>query len=221
MFPVMRTRTTPAAALLALAAALLAAIVIGWVSLYAKQREDTVISAIWSIGMAAGVIFIAQTPGYNQDLMSYLFGNILMIRPQDLWLLVGLDVVVIAAALLFYHRFLAVCFDAEFAALRGIRVERWYILLLMLTAVTVVLLVSVVGIVLVIALLTLPVAIAGRFTRTLGRMMALADVLSAILTTAGLALSYGPDLPPGATTVVLAGAAYLAVALAGGRRRAG
>ena len=195
----------------AVAAALAAAIIIGLVSLRAKQREDTVIGALWAVGMAAGVLFIAKTPGYAQDLMSYLFGNILMVTPADLWLIAGLDVVVVAAGLLFYNPLLAVCFDEEFARVRGLPVEFYYLLLLVLTALTVVLLVTVVGIVLVIALLTLPVAVAGHFARRLWQMMALATVLSIVLTTAGLAISYEPDLPAGATIIVLAGAVYLAV----------
>jgi zinc transport system permease protein len=87
--------------------------------------------------------------------------------------------------------------------------EFFYLLLLCLTALTVVLLVTVVGIVLVIALLTLPVAIAGFFAKRLWQMMVVAAVLSAVFTTLGLAVSYEPDLPAGATTIALIGFAYL------------
>jgi len=192
-------------------AALLAAVVIGLVSLRFRQREDTVISALWAVGMAAGVLFIWGTPGYQQDLMSYLFGNITLVSVQDLWLIAALDAGVVLTALLFYKQFLAVCFDEEFARTRGIRVEAYYLLLLCLTALTVVVLVTVVGIVLVIALLTLPVAVAGQFARRMWQMMVLGAVLSVAFTTGGLAIGYGPGLPPGATTIVLAGAVYLLV----------
>lgn len=193
----------------AVAAALIAAVIIGLVSLRAKQREDTAIGALWAIGMALGVLFIARTPGYQVELMSYLFGNILMVTRESLWLLVGLDAAVVGVGLLFYNQLQAVCFDDEFARLRGVNVELYYILLLCLTALTVVLLVSVVGIVMVIALLTLPAAIAGHFCKTLAQMMLASAVLSVVLIAAGLAVSYGPDLPPGATTIILAGAVYL------------
>jgi len=200
----------------AIAAALLVSVVIGLVSMYAREREDTIIGALWAVGMAVGILFISQTPGYNEDLMSYLFGNVLIVGSSDLWLMGLLDVLVAAVCLAFFPQLQAVCFDEEFARLRGVRVELFYLLLLSLTALTVVLLVSVVGIVLVIALLTLPVAIAGQFTTTLRTMMAAASLLSVAFTTAGLALSYSPDLPAGATTIVLAGSAYLVVL--GGRR---
>jgi len=193
----------------AIVAAVAAALIIGWVSLKGRQREDTVISALWAIGMAAGVLFIARTPGYSEDLMSYLFGNILLVSRPNLILIGVLDVIVVALSLLFYNRFLAVCFDEEFARLRGVSVEFYYLLLLTLTALTVVVLTTVVGLILVIALLTLPAAIAGHFVQRLWQMMLVAVVLSGLLTTAGLALSYQPELPAGATTIVLAGACYL------------
>lgn len=197
----------------AVLAALLAAGIIGWVSLHLKQREDTVIGAVWAMGMATGIIFISLTPGYSTDLMSYLFGNILMVASADLWLIAGLDLVVIVVVVLFHKQLLAVCFDSEFATLRRVHVERFYFLLLGLTALTVVLLVSVVGIILVIALLTLPAAMANLFAGRLRSMMVLASVLCAVLTTAGLALSYGPDLPAGAVTILLTGAAFFGTAL--------
>ncbi len=197
----------------ALAAALLAAVVIGAVSIRARQRVDTVIGALWAIGMAVGVVFLSQTPGYGEDIMSYLFGNILMVTTRDLWLIAALDAVVVVTGLLFYHQFLSISFDEEFAETRGVPVELYFLLLLVLTALTVVLLVTVVGIVLVIALLTIPAAVAGHFTTRLSHMMALSAVLSVLFTTSGLAVSYGPDLPAGATIILIAGAVYIVVAV--------
>ncbi len=194
-------------------AAVLSAIIIGWVSLRAKQREDTVISAIWSVGMAVGVLFISQTPGYNEDLTAYLFGSILLVSSQDMWLTAGLDIGILVLGILYYNRFLAVCFDEEFARLRGIRVELYYLLLLVLTALTVVVLLKVVGIIMVIALLTLPAAVAGFFARTLFQMMIIATLIGITLTTGGIAISYSPSLPAGATTIVLAGVVYAAALL--------
>lgn len=193
----------------ALVAALAAAAIIGLVSLRSRQREDTIISALWAIGMATGVIFIHITPGYRADLSYLLFGDILMVQREDVWLIFALDAIVVALGVLLFNQFQAICFDEEFARLRGLPVEALYLLLLGLTALTVVLLMSVVGIVLVIALLTLPVAVAGYFGRSLWQVMIVATVLCAALTTGGLAISFPLDLPAGATTILLAGALYL------------
>jgi zinc transport system permease protein len=194
----------------ALVSAVIGALIIGLVSLRARQREDTVISALWAIGMAVGILFISLTPGYSEDLMGYLFGNILMVSSNDLWMLAGLDAVIVLVGLVFYNQFVAVCFDQEFARLRGVNVEVFYLLLLGLAALTVVVLATVVGIVMVIALLTLPVGIAALFSSTMWRMMSISTILCGVFTTSGLALSYGPDFPAGATTIIIAGAAYLA-----------
>ena len=195
----------------ALISAVGAAMIIGWVSLHAKQREDTVIGALWAVGMAMGILFISKTPGYSEDLMSYLFGNILMVSKRDLWLMGILDLVIVTLVWLFYSPFLAVCFDEEFARVRGIPVQFYYLLLLCLTALTVVLLTTVVGIVMVIALLTLPVAITEGFSKRLSHIMVFATLTSMILTLSGLAISYRPDWPSGATTILLAGAVYFIV----------
>jgi zinc transport system permease protein len=163
--------------------------------------------------MAIGIVFISRTPGYNVDLMSYLFGNILMVSRQDLYLMGVMDGVVVVTMLLFRKQLLAVTFDEEFARLRGVRVTFFYLLLLCMVALTVVLLIQIVGLILVIALLTLPAAIAGQYVGSLGRMMLLATGLGVIFTSTGLALSYEPDLPAGATIVLLTGATYLLSAL--------
>lgn len=203
----------------ALIAAVLAALTIGWVSLRFKQNEDTLIGALWAIGMAIGILFISRTPGYNVDLMSYLFGNILLVSDEQLLVMAGLDVLIALAVVLFYKQFLAVCFDVEFAQIRGINVEFFYLLLLCMVALTVVLLIQVVGLILVIALLTLPAAIAAQYVGSLARMMLLAAGLGVLFTSGGLAISYDPDLPAGATIILLAGATYLISTLVRGLTR--
>lgn len=199
----------------AIIASLLAAIIIGIVSIQAKQREDSVIGALWAIGMAIGLLFIAKTPGYV-DPMSYLFGNILLISKNDLYMVIGLDALIVGLAILFYNKFLAVCFDEEFAELRGIKAELYYLLLLCLTALTIVLMVRVVGIVMVIALLTLPAAVASNFARGLWQMMFMTILFCMFFIGTGLAYSFSNNLPSGPTIIVFAGSIYIFV-LAGKR----
>jgi zinc transport system permease protein len=192
----------------AILVSLLSAVLLTLVSLHAGEREDSVIGALWAVGMASGLLFIAKTPGYL-DPMSYLFGNILLLTRDDMVLVALLDLVVVGLVSLFYNRFLAVCFDEEFARLRGIKTHWYYLLLLCLTALTVILLIRVVGIVMVIALLTLPAAIAGNFVRSLGQMMVLATLLCMVFVSSGLAVSYSLDLPSGSVIILLAGSVYL------------
>jgi len=197
----------------AMAAALLAAVIIGLVSLYAQQREDTVIGALWAIGMAAGILFMDITPGYF-DITSYLFGDILLISQFDLYLVIGLDISTVLISILFFNKLLAVCFDDEFARLRGINADMFYILLLCFTAITVVLLVRVVGVIMVIALLTIPPTVAGIFVKKLWQMMILAAILCVILTWSGLAVSYEFNLSSGPAIIIIAGLTYLFILFA-------
>ncbi|WP_457665320.1 metal ABC transporter permease [Thiolapillus sp.] len=193
----------------ALIAALAAALLIGWIKLRWQTQEDTLIGAMWAIGMSIGVLFISRTPGYSTDLMSYLFGNILLVSGSQLWEMAALDILVIGMVLAFYRQFLAVSFDEEFARLRGVPVNFFYLLFLCLVALTVVLLVQVVGLILVIALLTLPAAIAGHYIHTMGRMMILASGLGMVFTSVGIWLSYVLDLPTGAIIILVAGGGFI------------
>lgn len=197
----------------ALAAAILAALLIGWVRLQWRAQEDTLIGALWAIGMAVGILFIAKTPGYQTDLLSYLFGDILLVPKESLWFMAALDTLLLLFVGAYHRQFLAVSFDEEFARLRGIPVTFFYLLLLVLVAVTVVLLIQVVGLILVLALLTLPAAIAGHYVHSLGSMMFLATLVGGVTSTLGLALSYGPDLPAGPTIILVAGGTYVTSAL--------
>ncbi len=202
----------------ALVAALLAAWIIAAVRMRGHEREDTIISALWAVGMAVGIVFLSQTPGYRSDLMAYLFGNPILISPTELKMLAAVDVTVVLVTLVFYRPLLAICFDEDFARVRGLPVPLLYTLLLTLCALTIVTLIYVVGVVLVIALLTLPVAIAGRISRRMWHMMVFAAILSAGLSSLGLALSYSPDLPVGAVTVLMAGFLYVVVHVVGSFR---
>lgn len=197
----------------ALAAAIVAALLIGWVRLQWQAQEDTLIGALWAIGMSVGILFIAKTPGYQTDLMSYLFGNILLVPQASLWFMVTLDILLLVIVGAYHRQFLAVVFDEEFARLRGIPVTFFYLLLLVLVAVTVVLLIQVVGLILVLALLTLPAAVAGHYVHSLGWIMLIATLLGSIVSLFGLALSFEPDLPAGPTIVLLMGAIYVVSAL--------
>ncbi len=186
------------------------ALILGWVHLNYRQREDAIIAAIWSTGMAIGVIFISFTPGTNVELMNVLFGNILWIQNSDLVQLALLNGAILAIIVLYYRKFLALCFDDEQARLQGVKVQRLYLLFLSLVALSIVLLMQIIGTILVIAMLTIPATLAGLFTHRLQIMMVLACVFTAFFSTLGLAVSVVLNWPPAATiTLILAGSYVL------------
>ncbi len=202
----------------AVVVALGAALLMGWISLHWEEREDTVIGALWAIGMAAGLLLLDLTPGYFSP-TSYLFGDILLISPEALLTVFLLDCLIIGMVVFWYHQLLASAFDSEFALLRGVPVQKLYLLLLCLTALTVVLMVRIVGIILVVALLTLPAAVAAQYTKRFLPMMIWAMTLCFIFTVAGLILSYYTNLSSGPVIILVAGLTY--VAGLGWKRRKG
>lgn len=192
----------------AAAGAIAAALLIGLVSLYAREREDTVISAVWAFGMSVGLLFLDRTPGYV-DFQGYLFGNILLLSAADVWWTIALDAVIVIPAVLFFNQLLAMSFDSTFAELRGVRVRAIYLALLIGTALTIVLMVYVVGIILLIALLSLPAATAGCFARRLSTMMLLAVLFCWLFVGTGLVASYAWKMPSGPVIVLFAISVYL------------
>lgn len=189
----------------------LSALGIGVVSDRAKQREDALIGAMWSIGMAVGLIFVALTPGYAVDLFSYLFGNILLTTRQDIWLVLILDGIVVVSVALFFKYFLAIIFDEQFSRLTNVPVLAIYLFFLALVALTVVILIKLVGIILVIALLTLPAATANLLSKTLRGIMVWSVVLSVLATVGGIFVSYFLDWPTGPVIVFVAAIIFILV----------
>ncbi len=186
------------------------ALLVANLTLNRRNRIDTFIGLIWAVGMAIGIVFIDLTPGYNVDLMSYLFGSILAVGTQDLYFMGGLLVLIVAAVSLWYRQILAVSYDSEYAALRGVNVRFFYTLILILSALTVVIAIKVVGLILVIAMLTIPVYIAEKLSNSLWQMMLISGFVATLFTLLGLWLSYTYNLTSGAS-IILVSAAGLGV----------
>ncbi len=177
--------------------------IIGWVHLKYKQRVDSVIAAIWSIGMAIGVILISITPGSNAELMNFLFGNLLWASYREIYLLLILNGIIIFSSLIFHKRFLAICFDETNAYLQNQPVTFLYFFLLSLICLTIVILIQVIGAILVISMLCLPAAIANIFTRKLSKMIFIAIFLSCIMSFFGTYISFVFNWPVGATIALI------------------
>jgi zinc transport system permease protein len=188
--------------------ALAAAMIMAAVSMRAKHRADTIIGVIWALGMACGIVLLDLTPGYNVDLMSYLFGSILTVPASDLWIMLFLCLLIAGLTLLYYQELLALSFDDEFARIRGVPVRAMYFVLVGMLAVTVVMVIQVVGLILVIALLTIPPFIMEKYAKSMAQMMGGSVVLGAFFTVAGLAFAYAYNLTSGASIIIVAGVAF-------------
>jgi len=187
---------------------LFAALIMAAVTLKARDRADTFIGVLWAGGMALGVLLLDLTPGYNVDLMSYLFGSILAVPKSDLWQMLVMCLSVGLIVIFFYNDFLAMSYDEEFARLRGVPVKGLYFLLIGMIALSIVMIIRVVGLILVIALLTIPPYIAEKYVQSLSMMMLISTLLCCMFTMTGLWLSYIFNLTSGSTIIMVAVAAF-------------
>jgi len=187
---------------------LAAALIMAAVTLKAKHRGDTIIGVVWAVGMAFGIILIDLTPGYNVDLISYLFGSILTVPASDLWVMLGLSVLIAILITLYYKDLLALSYDEEFARIRGVPAKLIYFSMIAMLAVSIVLVIQVVGLILVIALLTIPPFIVEKYVKSLLQMMIGSSLAGAVFTTSGLFLSYTFDLTSGASIIMVAGVGF-------------
>jgi len=188
--------------------ALLVSVVMAAITWKARHRADTIIGVLWALGMAIGVILLDLTPGYNVDLMSYLFGSILTVPSSDLWLMLGLSGLVVLIVGYFYQDFISLSYDEEFARVRGVPVRLLYFLLMAMIALSVVMIIQIVGLILVIALLTIPPYIAERFSGSLLTMMLYSILLNIFFTWVGLWLSYEFNLTSGASIIMVGGVCF-------------
>ena len=185
-----------------------AAMIMGAVTINDRHRSDTIIGVLWALGMALGVILTDLSPGYNVDLMSYLFGSILAVTSVDLLGMFIVTVVIVGVVIWFYHYYWAMAYDEEFAKLRGVPVKKLYFLLLGMIAIAIIMAMRVVGLILVIALLTIPPYIAEKRCRSLFGTMFFSGLLSALFILTGLWSSYTFNLPAGASIIMTAGLGF-------------
>ncbi len=183
--------------------AIAAAIFIAMLTMNSRHRIDTFIGLIWAVGMAIGVIFMDLSPGYNVDMMSYLFGSILAVSREDIYFMSALLAITIFVITFWYRDILAVSYDSQYAKLRGVNVKFFYTLILILSALTVVVAIKVVGLILVIAMLTIPVYIAEKLSKSLLSMMIIAGIVATFFTLLGLWFSYTYNLTSGASIILI------------------
>lgn len=168
----------------------------------ARLYGDAAIGIVSSVGIAGGVILASVAGGFNVDLFSYLFGNILAIGKDEMYLSIALSIAVLAVIVLYFQEIFSMTFDEEFARVSGIATERLNTLLVLLTAITVVLSMNVVGIMLISALLILPAVTALQLARGFRTAMLISACAALSSVVGGIFISLALNLPTGATIVL-------------------
>lgn len=169
----------------------------------ARLYGDAAIGIVSSFGVAAGVILASLSKGFNVDLFGYLFGNILSISRQEVYMSLGLSLAVLSVIVLLYNDLFSATFDEEYARITGIRTDRIHLILTFLTAIAVVLAVKVAGVMLVSALLILPPVTALQISKRFKGAVLTSVFVGVVSVFAGITISFFLDLPAGATIVMV------------------
>ena len=176
-------------------------------------REDSVVGIIWSMGMAIGALFMSLRPGYATDLTSYLFGNILLVTPENIVWLSILTVVLIIGSVVWLRRLMYITFDEEYAKSQGINTSLVAYIMAVVIAISIVLSIKVMGIILLLSLITIPTVIANTVTKNFRLITPLSAIIAVVGNVLGFILSYEYDIPTGSCIIFILVLLLIAVKL--------
>lgn len=183
--------------------------ILAFITYKERERVDALIGVMWAMGMALGIILIDITPGYNPDIMSFLFGSIMAVTHFDLYIIIVLDLCIISFILVCYRAILLLSFDSEYAFTRGISTRFLYFLMLNMIGLSVVIVMRTVGLILVIALLTIPSYLAEKLSISFFKMMLISIGLCLFFCLTGIYISYYFDITSGAAIIAVASIVFL------------
>lgn len=166
-------------------------------------REDSVVGIIWSMGMAIGALFMSLRPGYATDLTSYLFGNILLVTPENILWLGILTAVLIIGSVVWLRRLMYITFDEEYAKSQGINTTLVSYIMAIVIAISIVLSIKVMGIILLLSLITIPTVIANAITKDFKLITPLSAIIAVVGNIVGFILSYEYDIPTGSCIIFI------------------
>ncbi len=174
-----------------------------------KIKGDAAIALISTGSLALGVMVLSLTPGMNTDINNFLFGSILGVGEDEMWLTVGLSLMVILLYGLSYNRIFALTFDESFAQATGLRTKVYNTLLALLTAVTIVLGMRTMGSLLISSLIVFPALSSMQLLRSFRSVLLLSVLISLFCFISGLILSYLYSAPTGASVALLHVAVFI------------
>jgi zinc transport system permease protein len=184
---------------------MLASVLILKISEKTKLYGDAAIGIVSALGISMGVILASLSRGFNVDLFSYLFGNILSINASEVFLSALLSLIVLMTIYFFYWDLFSATFDDEYAKTTGIKTNFINLLITILTALTVILSIKMAGIMLVSALLIFPAVTALQISKSFQVAILISAIVSIVSVFLGIIVSFFFDLPTGATIVLVNG----------------
>ncbi|MDR0451844.1 MAG: metal ABC transporter permease [Treponema sp.] len=184
-------------------------------------KGDAAIAIISTSSLAVGVVIISQTTGMNTDVCNYLFGSILAMNKNDVYLSIALSITVIVLVIVFYHKLFAITFDETFARATGVKAGLYNMLIAFLTAVTIALGMRMMGAMLISALIIFPALTSMRVFKTFRSVTICSVCVSVLCFLAGIVISYEFATPTGASVVLINIFAFLLFWLANSFKKRG
>jgi ABC-type Mn2+/Zn2+ transport system permease subunit len=168
-----------------------------------KVYSDAAIGIVTTASFALGVAVISTYRKFSQNFEAALFGNVLGVAPEDLWVVTGVTIVILSLVFFFYRPLLFWCFDREVAKVHGVPVFAMDTLFALMLATLLVATLNVLGVTLIISAVVIPASIARLLSNHFGHMMIISGTLGAVTAFIGIYLSYYFDIASGASVVLL------------------
>jgi zinc transport system permease protein len=176
-----------------------------------KVPPDAAVAVLLSSGLAIGIVLVSMSGGFSVDLFSFLFGSILLVSPDEVYMILGLSAGIITIVLLLYRKFMYIAFDEEQAKVSGLQVSRLNYLFIVLASITVIASIRLVGILLISSLIVLPNITAILFGKGFKKTALISGIIAVLSVVAGILISYEANIATGGTIVLGLVMTFLAV----------
>ncbi len=168
-----------------------------------KIYGESALALFLSGSLALAVVLLGLAHGFTASLFNYLFGSIVTVTETDVYLILGLAVVVIAVLVAFYKELVYITFDEEAAHVSGIPTRSMNTVLMLLSALTVSLAIPIVGVLLIAALIVIPVVTALQLRMSFAKTIIAAEIISLVSVLSGIVISFYANLATGGTIVLI------------------
>lgn len=168
-----------------------------------KVPADATVAVLLSSGLALGIVLVSISGGFSVDLFSFLFGSILLVSPDEVYMILGLSAGIMAILLLLYRKFMYMAFDEEQAKVSGLQVSRLNYLFIVLASITVIASIRLVGILLISSLIVIPNITAMLFGKGFRKTALISGVVAVSSVVAGILISYAANIATGGTIVLV------------------
>ena len=168
-----------------------------------KIQGDAAIALVSTSSLAIGVVIISMTTGMNTDVCNLMFGSILAMSRNDVYLSIGLSIVVLILFVFFYHKLFAITFDETFAKAGGVKTSTYNMLIALLTALTIVLGMRMMGALLISSLIIFPALTSMRIFKRFKTVTISSAIIAVLCFFCGIVMSYLYATPAGASVIMM------------------